>query len=306
MGLESIEITSKNVSTFRMLDKAIDSIIVSDEIDSRFDELAFINELKKIQWLKKIKRLTISHNSTLRNLNILECFPALRKLSVYSYSIENFDGIQYFINGEYIEIDTGKNKKRNITALKYVKIKKINLRYANANDILVIGDMITLKDIMIINAEKINIGTWGRLDLDSLQLINGSFEKIQGKNVLKKIKALTISKNKYFTEFKELGGYVKLLIIQYCPNMIIESLDTFKGIENLIIIDNEGEIFYNSIMKLEKINNIKILGKRLKILDPILIDKDKNIPQISINTMTKADIAKIEKNHPEIKNIIAC
>jgi len=131
------------------IDAESDSLKISNSSNIEVDVEALIAHLHQVKGIDQIEDLTINYNSSLKNLSVLRAFPNLRSLFVYGQYIKSLEGIEWFSKGEYIQIQTHRNRRRDISHLAQTPIKHIDLYVERAEDLLAIAGCQHLKTIDI-------------------------------------------------------------------------------------------------------------------------------------------------------------
>ena len=91
-------------------------------------------QFAQIDGIERINILFIRWSSMVRNLIFLEAFSGLEKLNLSGHQLCSLDGLQWFRRGKMIDIETGKNHKRNIEMIAETNIETLTLDWVKPSD----------------------------------------------------------------------------------------------------------------------------------------------------------------------------
>ena len=142
-----------------------DELILVNFSEKEIDENMLYNSLKSIVGADKLEWLTISWSSSLKSAEVIRAFPNLKRLSVCGRNITSLDGLEWFGKGEFIDIDTEKNRKRNIKKIADLQVEGIYLSFGNREDFNAISKCRFLKKLTLHKSPSPEFNEWGDVRL---------------------------------------------------------------------------------------------------------------------------------------------
>jgi hypothetical protein len=264
------------------------------------DEDTLYDKLIKIDNLNKIKSFIVEPSSKITDVKMIKAFPYLENIFVYGYNIQSLDGLEYFKNGRFIEINTGKNKKRNIDEINNVNIKTISINGLTHEDADVISKNTTIKKILINNCPNIIFQKWKSVPIESIQLWGGTIDELSNLSHINSLNSLTLYGHKKLEKFTGDNSNIKWLIIQHCNLINISSINTFSNINYLTMQGIKQEIGISLFFKLKSLIDLSLLNCHIK-LDNIDLKKNLvNLERITISGIKKEQLVNISKNNKDL------
>lgn len=290
-----IDIEEWKIPTLKKIGRNYDEITLTNDADKEIEEKQIIDGLIRIKNIDRIKTLKIQYNSKLNDLRLIKAFPALESLYVFSYNIKTFNGIEMFSKGQFLLIDTEKNKKRDIKGIENTKIKKIVLTYAREEDINTISKCKTLDTLLIHNSPNIDFKKFKTVPINTIQMWAGKIECINEISSIKTIESLTLCRHKKIVNFLGNNSGVKWLLIQYCQQLDFKTIDTFIDLEHITIVGQKNQIKLSTFTGLEKIKSITFLNCKF-LIDVRNFSKSlKNIEKLFISNLKKSEAKELSR-----------
>jgi hypothetical protein len=131
---EQLELDEASSFARRRIPAEVDSLVLENPRAKPVDEVELGARLAKIPGIERVRLLEVNVDSQVRNLRFLAALPKVNSLVVHGYSLETLDGIASF-RGKTLSIDTGRNKKRDLSGLVEMSAQQLVLEYAKTTDI---------------------------------------------------------------------------------------------------------------------------------------------------------------------------
>jgi hypothetical protein len=298
--LNSIDIEESDYESLKSVGKN-DLLSLLNCQDKEFDENELYNYLKNLKGADELENLSIDWNSHLKNVEIVKAFPNLRRLNVYGKNITTLDGLEWFKRSEFLTIETEKNRKRNIEKIVDVPIKEISLEYSQrAKDFDVIAKCRHLKYLAISKSPSPNFNEWGDVPLESLKLLQGSFNELSDIVNLKMMDELYIAGCRKFVRFSGDNSTVKSLTIDCCKLFELNSLKTLPNVEYVLLVACANEIDLSDLPELPKIRWLNIQTSKINADVYELEKKMPNLEKATFQKKTKEQESLFIKANPNI------
>jgi hypothetical protein len=199
------------------------------EIAARFAELPGI---------ENVESLTVGPTSRLRDLGVVKGLPSLLNIQVNGLQIRTLDGLEWFRKGRYLNVDTGKNRRRDIAKLQEAPIRKLTLQYAREEDFDAIAGSRTLGQLELGGSPQPSFGEWKKVPLETLGLYTGSFKELADTAEVPALRKLVLTRCRNLEKLAGDNGKVSWLVISACGKLDLRTLRTFGGLKSLVVVAN--------------------------------------------------------------------
>jgi hypothetical protein len=228
-------------SDFRSLKriKTGDSTVVLENTGRRDvdgDELAA--HFGALPGIENIESLTVDPTSRLRNLSVVKGLPSLLNIQVNGLQIRTLDGLEWFRKGRYLNVDTGKNRRRDITKLQEAPLRKLTLQYAREEDFDAIAGSRTLGHLELGTSPQPSFGEWKKVPLETLGLYSGLFKELADTAEVPALRKLVLIRCRNLEKLAGDNGKVSWLVISACGKLDLRTLRTFSGLKSLVVVAN--------------------------------------------------------------------
>jgi hypothetical protein len=244
------------------------------EIDA--DEM--YRHLLTVDGTDKVEFFYIRYDSCLKTLEIIRAFPNLRGLSVGGSAITSLDGLEMFRNGRYININTWKNKKRNIAKISEAPIWAMDLYCETPEDLDAIKNCKLLNHLVISKSPEPDFHAWKDVPLKYLSLGSyGKFTELSDTASVKTLEDIMIGYCGKFERFTGDNSKIKDLTVVSCKNFDVRSLDSFQSLEFLCVNDCASEIALSELPSLPKLRNLQLFTCKVNY---DILDLKKKFPKL--------------------------
>ncbi|MHA6482673.1 hypothetical protein ACX1C1_12305 [Paenibacillus sp. strain BS8-2] len=263
---------------------------------------AFIEHLNQIEGTDRIEELTIDYNSSLRDLCVLKAFSNLKILCVYGQQIKSFDGIERFCNGQYIEIQTHRNRRRDILQLSKANIKFINLHVERFEDYLAVASCKNLRKIDIFHSSiEPDFAEWKESPVEIMAFKSCRFKELGDLALLSGLTNLSVRGCRNFERFKGDNSSIKKLEVDSCKKLDLSTLQTFRGVEVLVVNSCTKELNLTEITGLKEVKIIEFILSNVEVDLIILKDYFPNLESLHISNMKRDYGLQLKHLNPDVR-----
>jgi len=277
-----------------------ESVEIGNDSGGEIDEEAFYDYLINLDGSDRIETLEIIGNSQLKNLEIIKAFPSLRILTVWGNSIASYDGMEWFKNGEFLKIDSNKNRRRDIEKIALAPISRMYLDYVKSADFEAIGKCHNLQMLEIVKSPSPDFQEWRNVPLDYLKFIQGKFTELSDTGYIKTLRTLVVAGCRSFERFIGDNSSALLVDIISCKNFDISSINVLQRVKYVTVVDCAKEIALSDIPAHPSIRKLTFLSTKVSFDSFEFEKKMPNIEKIVIEKMTKEHEQLLRKANPNI------
>lgn len=280
--IEIDEASIETIKTLAMVGEDDMLYLINRSEDMDIDEQALCDYISKLEGVDSINDLAIGWRSQLSNVQIVKAFPGLKYLQIYGEKIKSLEGLKWF-NGEYICIDTGKNRKRNIDDIAQTPVQRAVIRYAQPADFVSIGKSLSLRELTIHGNPAPDFAEWKNVPLTYLKM-QGKFEELRDIGHLKSLDNLYIVASRKFERFAGENPTPRIVTVFSCRQFDTRSLAALQGVEYATINSCAREITIDDIPEHPTIRMLRMLSckvladandikKKMPKLEKVITDK---------------------------------
>ncbi|MGO4185141.1 hypothetical protein AB4Z17_28635 [Paenibacillus sp. TAF43_2] len=284
------------------IESQYNSLTISNTLEIEVNAEALIEHLNQMEGTDRIEKLIINYNSSLGDLSVLQAFSSLKILYVYGHKIKSFDGIERLCKGEYIQIQTHRNRRRDISQLSQTKLKRMDIYVEQIEDYSAAARCKHLQTIDIFHSSiEPDFTEWKESPVEKMAFKSCKFKELGNVALISGLTNLSVRGCRSLERFKGDNSSIKRLEVDSCKKLDLSTLKTFKGVEVLIV---------NSCTKEFKLKEIEGL-KEVKILDFILCNvevdlinlKDyfPNLESMHISSMKKDYGLQLKHLNPDVQ-----
>jgi hypothetical protein len=262
-GLElgDLEVDESNIRSLRRIEPGYDSLVLCNPSRSKVDEGELGNELAGIAGIEGVKSLVVEVSSMVKNLIFLEALTGLETLRLYGLQLLTLEGLEWFRRGWFIDIETGKNRKRDITKVAETSITKLCLHWAKTEDLEAIGRSATIRELMLSNCPNLSLERWRSVPMDAMQLFGGTIDELADTAHLASLRSLTFFGCRRLAKFSGDNSNVTWMVVQHCNVLDYRTLTTFQNLEHLTVVSIKPQFPLSVFAGLERLKSLSLLRK---------------------------------------------
>lgn len=300
--ITEFSIDESNFSDIVQIDSQYNGLEISNPFGIEVDAETLTEYLKKLDGIDQIEKLIIDYNSSLADLRVLQAFTNIRILYIYGQNIKTFDGIEYLNKGEYIEIQTHRNRKRDISQLSQSNVKRIDLYVERVEDYLAVAACKYLKSMDIFHsAIEPDFSLWKQSPVESIQFKSCKFKEIGNIASLSRLTYLSVRGCRSFERFKGDNSSIRRLDVDSCRKLDLRTLTTFTDVEILVVNSCTKELNLTEIKGLNKVKSLDLILCKVKVDLINLKDYFPNLEYLHVSHMKKDYGLQLKQLNPDVK-----
>jgi hypothetical protein len=236
----------------------------------------------------------------LTDLNVIKAFPNLRNIRVYGYKIKSLDGLEWFQQGDFIDICMETNRKRRIDKISRAHITRMSLHYARPEDLDDIADCLTLNSLELYQSQDLDFAKWKRMNLETILLKRGKFEEIANTVDIPCLKSIYVLGFRSLERFAGDNSRITRLLVDNCKKLDLQTIQTFKGIKVLIVNSCPNDIALTEIGQLEHQESIDLINCNVNVDTLTLNHHFPKIKELHISNMKKEQAIELSQANPDV------
>ena len=223
------------------------------------DEARLRQELGRLAGAEAITSLVVQPSSRVTDVRFLDAFPALETLELYGLRLRTLDGLDAFVRGRYLKVDTGRNAGRDLSRLAAAPITRLWLNWANAGDLPAVAASTTLRELTIANCPALGFEGWGSVPLESMTLAAGEVGELADTARVPTLRRLILDHCGAFTRFAGDNGGIRWMVIQGCDRLDLETVSTCANLEFLTVVGIKRPVQLSSFASLARVRRLSLL-----------------------------------------------
>lgn len=234
-GQEELEIEESQAPSLSRIPSGADTLELINRTGTEVEESVLGTELARVPGIERIRSLTLTPSSRVKNLRFLESLPWLENLQLNGLRLQTLEGIEGFRNGRFINLDTGRNRSRDIAKIAEARISRLMLEWARPEDLEAIGGSTTITELSLSNCPPLALDRWQRVPIETLGLFGGTIEELADTRHIASLRKLTLYNCGKLERFSGDNGNVTWMVIQRCKKLDLRTISTFRGLEFLAV-----------------------------------------------------------------------
>jgi hypothetical protein len=191
-----------------------------------------INRLRGARHVGSIRKLGIGWTSQLADLAVLEALPDVEVVLVRGGHIATLDGIEAVRRGQFLDINTGTNKKRRLGALRAARFDAVQLLFAHRTDLEALGSCRAARSLVVAKAPAIDFASWSELRIEMLQLNACSLKAVQNTARIASLRKLSVVHCRSIEVFAGDCSNIRWALIDAPKALDIGSLAALSGVRS--------------------------------------------------------------------------
>jgi Leucine-rich repeat (LRR) protein len=260
-----LELEETKFRTLTAVKGGVDTLVLTNESGREPDADALADWLASVPGIEAITSLVVTPSSRLEHLMLVRGLPNLMNIQINGSRLRSLEGLESFRNGRYADIDTGKNRRRNIAAIAKAPITKLRLQYATPGDFDVIAMSLTLRDLELGASPQPPLERWVRLPLESLSCSKGTFSELTDTAKVPTLKSLVLTNCRKLEALTGDNGGVTWLVIQGCGRLDLNTVASFVQLESLSIVGRRDELALSALGRLTRLESLFLEGRKVTV-----------------------------------------
>jgi len=265
LDLGDLEVDESNIRSLRGIEPGYDTLLLRNRSRSEVDERELSNALAGIAGIERVKSLVVEPSSMVKNLIFLEALTGLETLQLNGLRLLTLEGLECFHRGRFISIDTGKNRKRDITKVAETRITKLSLHWAKPEDLEVIGRSSTIRELMLSHCPNLSLAGWRTVPMDTISLFDGAIDELADTADLASLRKLTFFACRRLARFSGDNSNVTWMVVQRCNVLDYRTLTTFQELENLAVVSIKPQLSLSVFAGLARLKSLSLQHCKVEI-----------------------------------------
>lgn len=278
-----------------------DSLKISNPSDIQVDADALIEHLQQMEGIDRVEELTVDYNSSLNDLGVLRAFTNLKSLFVYGKQIKSFEGIEWFSKGVYIQIQTHRNRRRDISQFSKATVKNIDLHVERVEDLSAIAGFKFLNTVDIYRSMEPNLTEWRDVHFENLSFKSCKFKELGNIAAVSGLNDISVLGCRSLERFTGDNSNIKRLVLDSCNKLDLSTLKTFEGVEVLIANSCTKEMNLSEIRGLKYVKHLDFILCNVEVDLIDLKEYFPNIESLHISGMKKEYGLQLKQLNPDVQ-----
>ncbi len=154
-----------------------DTLVLGNRARKPVDQAELTAALGRVEGIDRVKRLVVQPSSRVEDVRFVAALPSLEELHLQGGGLLSLGGIESFRRGRHLSIQTGKNRKRDISRLCEAPIGKLSLQFAKAADLQAIARSTTVRHLEVTSTPTLDLREWREVPLEILALWGGAIDR---------------------------------------------------------------------------------------------------------------------------------
>ncbi len=258
------------------------------------------SNLKRIRGINKVTSLQVEPESQVTDLGFIKVIPGLVNLMLYGHRLKNLEGIEYFQKGQFVEIDTGKNRVRRIDRIGDVPITRLLLRWAHPADIEAVGESSTLRSLEMTACREMGLELLSNVPLEELTLERAAIEEFCESHAIKTLDDVILRDCRKLKRFGGDNSGVTRLIVETCNQLDLRTIRSFNNVQYLSILGIKQEIALSWFVGLTSLRELSLQNVRVVADLENLTESFPLLEELWASHLKKAQIVRLSQSNEEI------
>lgn len=232
-------------------------------VDVDGDEMA--SWFRGLPGIDRVKSLVLGPTSRLRDVRVVKGLPRLENLQVNGLRLASLDGLEELRHGQYLNLDTGRNKRRSIAELSRAPLRKLTLQFARDEDLDAIASNRTLRHLELGGSPQSPFKRWTSVPLEFVGLSRCSFKELADTAEITSLTKMTLIRCKSLERLAGDHSRLSWLAIHACAKLDLQTLATLRGLESLFVVDNRKDCPLSAFAGLARLKILSLEACKVKL-----------------------------------------
>ncbi len=273
---------------------------LTNRLGRTVDAEELIEHLQQIEGIDRIQTLTIHFNSSLSDLRVLRALPNLKSLFVYGYQIKTLDGIERFEKGEYININTDRNRRRDISLLSQSKVNKVEISVGRMEDLSAVAGCESLKWMEIYHSMEPDFAEWKKMNVETVSFKSCKFKELGDISIVERVNDLSVQGCRNLERFTGDNSNIQRLLVSGCNKLDLRTLSTFQGVEFLTVNSCKKPMNLTELGELKHVKRMSFLLCNVEVDLTNLKEYFPSLESIHISKMKRDYGIQLKRLNPDV------
>lgn len=294
---EEIEIDEGNIGAIGGVPRGSETISLSNKAGIEVDEAELIEGLKRLRGIGSVKSLVIEASSRLQDVRLVAALPALETLQVFGLHLRSLEGIEAHQTYRFIDIDTGRNRVRDIGRLVDADVSRLWLRWAQATDLDAVGRNSTINDLVLRGCPELPFGQITRTPIEKLGLNDCSTVELDDSALLPRLRTLSLARCTKLQRFGGNHGGVEWLLIQACNKLDFSTVKSFANLQHLALLSVKPELRLSWFATMPRLRNLSLQDCKVALDVTALKAAAPDLEKIAITRLKQEEVLQLSRDN---------
>lgn len=245
--LRELIVDESDLSALAAAKQCPDTIVFKNTKNMDVDRQELSRAISAIPGVQQATSLVVAVSSHLTDLSTIEGLSGIVNIQVNGSRIETLDGIAKFHNARYLNVDTGRNRKRDVAGIADAPISKLSLQYAKPRDFEAIAASPTIAHLELGASPRPPLASWSQVPISVLSLSRGTFNEVGDTAAVGTVTKLVLLACRRLEALVGDNGNVKWLVIQGSERLRLDTISSFAGLESVYVAGGRGELSLSAL-----------------------------------------------------------
>jgi len=277
-----------------------DTLVLSNRAAKPVDEAKLAAVLGRVEGIDRVKKLVVRPSSRVEDVRFVAALPSLEELHLQGGGLLSLDGIESFRRGRYLSIETGKNRKRDISRLCEAPIAKLSLQFAKAADLQASARSTTMRHLEVTSTPTLDLREWRAVPLELLALWGGTIDRLEDTEHVPTLRRVTLYGCRKLRRFDGHNGNVTWMVIQQCDLLEWRTLGSFCNLQYLAITKTKPRIALSSFAGLPALRSLSLAQCTVEVDDPHLKRSAPKLEELRVSRLEERLALEISRSNPAL------
>lgn len=293
-----VEIDEADAASAR-IPPGCDALALANRGGQEVDDESLRAALAALEGIGGIRSLVVRPSSRLRRLRFLGALPALETLQLHGLALESLDGLADFRRGRMLEVDTGRNRRRDLARLPEAAIAKLVLRWARPDDLDAIGGSRSIRELVLSGCPRLPLERWGQVPIEMLSLHGGTIDLLADAGRVGPLRSLSLRGCTKLERFAGDNGNVTWMVVQVCKRLDVRSIASFGGLEFLRIVGLGSPAPLSAFASLGRLRRLALRECAVAV-DVADLAGMTSLEELEIATLDRAGAEQLSRANPAL------
>lgn len=297
---DELEIEEWNIGSLKTIGQECKTLSLRNNAGKPIRGETLERDLHRVAGMEKITSLVVLSSSRLEDLSFIKALPELENLQLYGLRLRSLAGVERLERGRFIEVDTGRNRQRDISGIAAVPVTRLSLRWANPGDVEAIAGSSTIRNLALNDCPPLSLERWRGVPIESMSLLGGQLQELVHTRVLGKLRQIILGRCSKLEHFAGDNGNVTWMVIEACNRLDFKTIGTFGGVESLNVVKIKSEVPMSAFASLRELRHLSLRQCNVEYDIQSLRKSAPKLEKLLITGLRKAPLVALSAANPDV------
>jgi hypothetical protein len=297
---EEIEMEESNYLDLLAIAPSQNTLSLKNDLGQQVDGDAMAEHLSRVEGINRIQTLLIQHSSLLEDVKVVKGLPGLTSLHIFGYRIRTLDGLEWLRANQYLDIDTGSNRKRRITKVAQARVDNMTLEYARVEDLEDIGHSSTIRKLQLSGCTRLPFQDWCSVPLEEFYCSRGKFSEFGDTAHVQSLRTLTLIGCRKLERFVGDNSAITWLMIDNSKLLDMRTIQGFRSVESLTFNGSSPRIAISDFRENRQLRSLNLLNCEVDLDVTDLRSSLPKLEKIHISKLKKVQVLELRDQNPGV------